>query len=182
MIACIEKAICALLALILEKTKQLDELILQGEANCEKLDAVLDPDTECPTCPEPVTHTFQFAVFDEANGIFDEEYVHTTTVNGGPVSTPFSAAWVNKSEAYAGTVAAVNAIPGVTMTLVTDFALTANGKPVYTITYPEGTPVVIVNQHTGDVYTFTTAEDGSCVGTAVDDQGNPISSYTPVEQ
>ena len=188
MIKCICDFICNLLGLMAEKNAQAEEvieqqteIINQQSEICECLEAVTDPDAECPVCPVTY-HTFRFWAFDEANGIFDEDYVHTSTVNGTAYSNPFSAGWTSKSEAYETTTDAVNAIPGVTMTLVQDYGLTENGKPEYKITYPVGQTVTIVNTHTGDTYTFGTAEDGvTCVATVVDGDGNPISSYTPVE-
>lgn len=149
----------------------------------KKLDEIFDcvkEVKEAVVCP--ADHMFQFFAFDEAGGgLFDEEYVHTSDVNGTAVSTPRDPAWVNKSEAYADTVAEVNAIPGVSMTMVNDVAIADNGKVEYNITYPEDTTVTIVNTHTGDVYEFGTNEDGTCYGTVKDRNGDDITSYTPVE-
>jgi hypothetical protein len=175
--------LCELIALLTEKYVQLCEVENQQEVLCEKIDDIVgDEDSECPECPEPVTHTFQVFMFDEANGIFDADYIHDTTVNGTTLANPFSAAWVNKSEAYETTTDAINALPGVTLTLVNDVPLNENGKPEYLLTFEEGVTLTFVNNHTGDVYSFGTNEDGTCFGTIVDSGGDAISSYTPVEQ
>lgn len=179
MIACIEKAICALLALILEKTKQLDELILQGEANCEKLDAVLDPDTECPLCPEADCKV-KFWWGDSDTGVFDAAYVHNATVNGTAVSTPL-AGQVSKGSVYAPTMAEANAVTGATVSLTTDVALTDNGKPEYLAELDAGTTLTIVNGHTGgggQILTITATEEG-CTATFTDGDENPITSFNP---
>lgn len=184
MIACIMAKLCELIALLNEKLTQVCEVSDQQELICEKLEVLLDPDAECPDCPV-TSHTFAWSGFDEDGGIFnDAGYVHTSTVNGvATTPNPLNAAWVNKSEAYANTVAAVNAIAGASMTLVSDVALLDNGKPAWTITYDVGTTLTIVNTHTNDVLTFSTAEDGvTCVGTFVDSNGDEITSYSPVEQ
>lgn len=183
MIACIMAKLCELIGLLDEKLAQICEVATQQEAICEKLDTLLDPDAECPDCPI-TSHTFRISAFDFDGGVFnDPAYVHTSTVNGvATTPAPFDAAWVNKSEAYVNTVAAVNALPTASMTLISDAAINVGGKPVYDVTYDAGTTLTIVNTHNDDVYTFSTAEDGSCVGTFVDAQGDAIESGAPVEQ
>ena len=52
MIQCILDKLCESNQLLDEKIAQAEELVLQTESVCEKLDAVLDPDAECPPCPE----------------------------------------------------------------------------------------------------------------------------------
>lgn len=183
MIEAINNKLCEINGLLAEKLEQTCEFVEQGELLCEKLDAILDPNAECPECPV-LRHTWAWSGFDEDSGVFsDSDYVHTSTVNGTATTpNPLDAAWVNKSEAYANTVAAVNALPGHSMTLVSDVAITANGKVAYSIVVPAGETLTIVNTHTNDVLTFSTAEDGSCVGTFQDSAGDEITSYSPVEQ
>lgn len=183
MIGAINDKICEINDLLAEKLEQTCEFVEQGSLLCEKLDAILDPDAECPPCPV-LRHTWAWSGFDEDGGVFDDaEYVHTSTVNGTATApNPLDAAWTNKSDAYANTIAAVNALAGHSMTVVNDVALTDNGKVDFTIVVPVGETLTIVNSHTGDVLTFSTAEDGSCVGTFQDSNGDEITSYSPVEQ
>lgn len=134
-------------------------------------------------CEEVLTHIFNFNAFDFDGGVFDAGFQHTATVNGTSVAGPANpGTWVGKAEAYVDTVAAVNALSGVTMTLLNDVAIADSGKPEYSIEYPVGTTVTIVNEHTGDVYTFSSNEDGSCSATFNDSNGDPIESGAPVEQ
>ncbi len=182
MIACIMARLCELIALLDEKLNQVCEVLEQQTAICEKLDVVLDPDAECPECPI-TSHTFRISAFDFDGGVFDTDYVHTSTVNGvATTANPFSTSWTRKSEAYVNTVAAVNALATASMTLVSDVAIGDQGKPVYEVTYDADTTLEIVNGHNGDAFSFSTAEDGSCVGTFTDKEGNPIESGAPVEQ
>lgn len=150
----------------------------------KKLDEMFDCINEIKdsvVCAEK--HTFRFLAFDEDAGVFDDAgYVHTTTVNGTAVSSPSNTAWVTKGDAYADTIAATNAISGVSLSVINDVPIKENGKVEFEISYPAGTPVTIVNTHTGATFSFSTAEDGSCVGTFLDREGNPIESGAPVEQ
>lgn len=182
MIKCIMDKLCEMIALLTEKLNQVCEVADQQTLICEKLEVLLDPDADCPDCPV-TSHTFQFGAFDYDGGVFDTDYVHTSTVNGvATAPNAFSTTWSRKSEAYVNTVAAVNALTTASMTLVSDVAIGDAGKPVYEVSYDVGTTLTIVNTHNDDVFTFSTAEDGSCVGTFADANGDLITSFAPVEQ
>lgn len=182
MIKCIMDKLCEMLALLDEKLNQVCEVVDQGELICEKLDVLLDPDAECPECPV-ASHTFRISAFDFDGGVFDAAYFHEATVNGTTVTGPVNpGTWSRKSQAYQTTLDAVNALATAEMTLISDVALTASGKPVYEITYDAGTTLTIVNEHNGDVYTFSSDEAGNCTGTFNDVNDNPIESGQPVEQ
>lgn len=184
MIDGIIKQICALIGLLEEKFNQLCEVVKQQEAIKEKLQVLLDPDAELPLCPV-VEHRWRFDGFDLADGVFDEGYIHQTTVNGVDVDTPRDPAWTTKGQHYADTVSAVNAASaGMGMTLITDQPITANNSaPTYEVVVPVGETLEIINRHTGTVRTFGTAEDGvSCISTFQDAAGNDIGSNDAVEQ
>ena len=167
-----------------------DEIKAQAEANKACLDAqqvTIDANAECLaqikaelTCPELATCSFRLNAFDFDNGVFDADYVHSVSINGGaPVLSPFDPTWTRKSQAYAPTIAAINAKPGCSATLENDVAITDQGHPSYLIEVQEGSVLELVNNHTGAVFTMTALEGGNCTATFVDDQGNDIGSNVP---
>lgn len=103
--------------------------------------------SQCSSCCDETEHCILANLFDTDSGLFTPgdtsefqlliDGVVTTTVihdYSTSVSGTSKASW------YTPIVAAVNALPGWNMILVSDIVLPANGKPQYQITYTGSTP------------------------------------------
>ena len=188
MLECIFDKLCELLGLTEEKNSQVEELITQTteiitqqEEICSCLDAVVGEEgQECPECEGGlVNKQFRFFAFDEGNGFFNEaDYVMSVTVNGGTPTSQGPGAGTTKSSNYTNAYAAINAEAGWNISLVNDVNEADNGKVEHLVNYvgAPGATLEVVNNHTGDIFRFIVAEDGTCSGEALANGVDPISS------
>lgn len=146
-------------------------------------DVIGDPSDPCPceTGCDPLTTAVTFIGFDYYSesdwqpadttvwDIHIDGVVQSTVVIDYLVATD----GVNKSSWYTSLVAAVNALPGWTMTLVTDVPVTGSGRPTWEISFSGTGPQQLRLENTtsgADIYNIDV--DAACAITGVSDDGS----------
>ena len=145
-----------------------------------------DPCQCCPAPCEDIRACIQLQAFDQDTGLMQpgDTTNYEITLDGtteAVINHDYftTSDGLNKSTWYTPIIAAINALPGWTMTLITDVALPSNGKPTWRVEYegPNPSTLEIIKTPNGDIYTIAVAADGTVTATTNDaGSGTPFGS------